>query len=63
MQEVASPDCISKTVKFRLILGRDIDWESRCVTTWCEIDLTFDLAIVTLNYKLLPRLYLGNYKV
>ena len=26
-------------------------------------DLTFDLAVVTLTYKILSRLYLGNRKV
>ena len=26
-------------------------------------DLTFDLAVVTLTYKILSRLYLGNCKV
>ena len=28
-----------------------------------DIDLTFDLAVVTLSYKILSGLYLGNYKV
>ena len=32
----------------------------RCATSWCDLDLTFDLAIMTLSYKILPRLYLGN---
>ena len=26
----------------------------------CDLDLTFDLAVVTLAYKILSRLYLGN---
>ena len=29
----------------------------------CDLDLTFDLAVVTLTYKILSRLYLGNRKV
>ena len=29
----------------------------------CDLDLTFDLAVVTLNYKILSGLYLGNCKV
>ena len=28
--------------------------------SWCDLDLTFDLAIVTLTYKILSGLYLGN---
>ena len=25
----------------------------RCATSWCDLDLTFDLAIMTLTYKIL----------
>ena len=32
----------------------------RCATSWCDLDLTFYLAIVTLTYKILSGLYLGN---
>ena len=28
-----------------------------------DLDLTFDLAVVTLTFKILPGLYLGNCKV
>ena len=28
--------------------------------SWCDLDLTFDLAIVTLTYKKLSGLYLDN---
>ena len=35
----------------------------RCATSWCDLDLTFDLAVVTLTYKILSGLYLGNCKV
>ena len=31
--------------------------------SWCDFDLTFDLAAVTLTYNMLPMLYLGNRKV
>ena len=34
-----------------------------CAASWCDHDLTFDLAIVTLTYKIFPGLYLGNRKV
>ena len=55
----------SETVRCRkLILGRDIGFRGcRCATSWCGLDLTFDLAIVTLTYRTLARLYLGNHKV
>ena len=29
----------------------------------CDLDLTFDLAVVTLTYKILSSLYLRNRKV
>ena len=29
----------------------------------CDLDLTFDLAVVTLTYKILSGLYLRNRKV
>ena len=35
----------------------------RCVTSWYDLDLAFDLAVVTLNFKILSWLYLRNYKV
>ena len=30
----------------------------RCGTSWCDLNLTFDLAVVTLTYKILSGLYL-----
>ena len=36
---------------------------SRGAMSWCDLDLTFDLAVVTLTYKILSGLYLGNHKV
>ena len=35
----------------------------RCVTSSCDLGLTVDLAVVTLTFKSLSRLYLGNSKV
>ena len=35
----------------------------RCAMSWFDLDLTFDLAVVTLTYKILSALYLGNHKV
>ena len=37
--------------------------ECRCAVSWSDLDLTFDLAVVTLTYKILSGLYLGNLKV
>ena len=42
---------------------RDIGWGCRCAMSWCHLDLTFDLAVVTLTYKNLFGLYLRNRKV
>ena len=28
--------------------------------SWCDPDVTFDLAVVILTFKILSRLYLGN---
>ena len=56
--------CISETVRCgKLILGRDIGWGCKCATSWYDLDLTFDLAIVTLSLKILSGLYLGNRKM
>ena len=30
----------------------------RCAMSWCDLDLTFDLAIVTVTYKILYGLIL-----
>ena len=63
-QEKVCPGCISKTVRCRkLILGRDIGggvggggggWGGcRCAMSWCDLDLTIDLVIVTMSFKIL----------
>ena len=58
------PGCISETVRCRkLILGRDIGYGCRCASSWCDLDVTFDLVIVSLTYKILSGLYLGIRKV
>ena len=63
-REKVCPGCISETIRCRkLILGRDISCGCRCAASWSDLDLTFDLAIVTLSLKILCRLYLGNRKV
>ena len=31
--------------------------------SWCDLDLIFDLVVVTLTYKILSGLYLGNHKM
>ena len=55
---------ISETVRCKkLILGRDIGWGRRCAASWCDLDLTFDLAIVTMSFKILSGLFLGFHKV
>ena len=35
----------------------------RCATSLCDLYLTFNLAVVTLTYKILSGLYLRNRKV
>ena len=56
------PAYILETIMCRkLILGRDIGW--RCATSFCDLDLTFDLAVVTLTYKIMSVLYLRNHKM
>ena len=35
----------------------------RYAMSWCDLDLTFDLAIVTLTLKVLSGLYLSNRNV
>ena len=31
--------------------------------SWCDLDMTFDHAVLTLTYNILSGLYLGNHKV
>ena len=35
----------------------------RCATSWSDLDLNFNLAVVTLTYKILSGLYLRNSNV
>ena len=46
-----------------LILGKDISLGSRCMMSCCDLDLTFELVIMTINFKLLSGLYLEKRKV
>ena len=58
--EKVCPGCISETIRYRkLILGGDIGRGCRCAKSWCDLDLTFDLAAVTLSLKILSGFYLG----
>ena len=42
---------ISETIKCRkLIFGRDIGRGYMCATSWCDLDLIFDLAYLMLFY-------------
>ena len=34
-----------------------------CAMSWCNLDLTLDLAVVTFTFKILSGLYLRNRKV
>ena len=56
-------ECFLETIICsKLKLGREISWGCRCITSWCDLDLTFDLAVVTLTFKILSGLYLRNHK-
>ena len=35
----------------------------RCAKSWYDLDLTFDLTVVTLTFNILTGLYLGNRKM
>ena len=61
--EKVHPGCLSETIRCRkLILGTLVKM-CRCATSWSDLDLTFELAVVTLSLKILSGLYLGNRKV
>ena len=45
-----------------LDICKDIGWGCRCAVSWSDLDLTFDLAKVTLSLKILSGLYLRNRK-
>ena len=58
------PGCIAETVRCRqLILGTSTVIRCRCAMSWSDLDLTFDLAVVTLSLKILSGLYLKTHKV
>ena len=60
-REIVCPGCISETVSS--YLAGTLVGGCRCATSSSDLDLTFDLAIVTLSLKILSGLYLGNHKV
>ena len=63
-REKVCPGCVSETVRCRkLILGRDIGRGCWCAMSWCDLDLTFDIAVMTLTFKILSWLCLENCKV
>ena len=35
----------------------------RCATSWCDLDLTFDLVVVTMTFKILYGLFFGLYEM
>ena len=37
--------------------------QCRCATSWCDLHLTFDFAVVALTFKTLSGLYLEKLKV
>ena len=52
-REKACLGCISETLSYNMLtLGRNISWEGcRCAKSWCDFDLTFNPAVVTLSLK------------
>ena len=42
---------------------RTLVFGCRCATSWCDLDLTFDLVIVTMSFKNFSGLFLGIHKV
>ena len=57
---------ISETIRCRkLYLVETLVRTCRCATSWCDLDLTFDLVMVTMSFKILDsircrRLILGS---
>ena len=39
---------------------QDICFGCRCVISWCDLRMTSDLAVVTLTFKILLKLFLRN---
>ena len=60
------PGNISISIRSRkLVRSKDIGSSWRCTTSWCDLDLTFDIALVTLTFKILSLSWklqgVGNY--
>ena len=63
-KEKSCPYCVSESVRCgKLILGRDIGWGCNCAMSWCDFDMTFGLAVVTLTFKIFSGRYRGNCNV
>ena len=45
------------------MLGRTLLRGCRCETSYCNLDLSFDLVMVTMIFKILFRLFLGFRKM
>ena len=62
--EKVCPGSILETVRCRkLIFLGTLVRGFRCATSVCDLDLTFDLVVMTLSLKILSGLYLSNHKV
>ena len=47
-EKISCLGCITEAVRCRnFILSGDIDWGCRCAAAWCDLDLLFDLAVVS----------------
>ena len=49
-----------KYISSFIVLALGSVW--RCETSYCDLNLTFDLTVVALIFKILSGLYLGNFK-
>ena len=47
--EKAFLGCISEILRCKMLtVGKDIGWGCSCATSLCDLDLTFNLGVVTL---------------
>ena len=52
-----------KPLRCKMSIGRDLGLGYMHAVSWCDFDLTFDLAIMTLTFKIMSGLYVENCKV
>ena len=57
-----APPWLHVTIRWRKLIVGTLVEGCRCATPWCDFDLTFDLDVVTLTFKILFRLYFGTCK-